>query len=95
MSTHRTIALTSKGEAAVAAIRRPRSGQITLADLATRFDTYHGRTITVRDHTGRLDAVTPLGTHIQLVLNVGGTVLYTDALPVGEGVQVHAKEHTP
>lgn len=64
----------------------------TLGDLTNR---HMGRTITIRDLTGRLDGLTPVGNRIGLTLNIGGRRVFTDALPATEHVEVHSHATCP
>ena len=60
-----------------------------LADLG---DTHLGRTITLTDGpTGTLTGVIPIGDRIQLALIVGGSRIWTDALPADTHVEIHQR----
>jgi hypothetical protein len=64
----------------------------TLGDLN---ETHHGRTVETGDLVGRLDGVIPLGPNVQLVLCIGGSRVFTDAMPATQHVEVHQKGQTP
>lgn len=87
MSRHRTVSLTPKGEDVVAHIRR--GGTSALADLTER---HHGRTVTVIGLTGRLDGILPVADRIALALTVGGSRVFTTAMPADTAVEICREE---
>lgn len=84
MTTHRTYALTDKGNATADQIRR---GYFAVADLTDR---HFGKEVAVAGLTGTLVSLVPVGTGATLAMVVGGAHIWTDLLPGDTAVDLIA-----
>jgi len=69
----------------------PRQGN-RLRTVGTLLDSHLGRTVTVTGLTGSLAGVVPLGPTVQLALVVGGSRVFSDAMPADTHIEIHQKE---
>ena len=63
-----------------------------LRTVGTLLDAHLGRTVTIGDLTGVLAGVVPLGQTTQLALIVGGSRVFTDAMPADTHIEIHQKQ---